>query len=230
MTYLELNLDPFVSLWRELNVSIINPLNLLSYVENSYTGGITFSYKPNRPLFSEISTLRKLTNCRINIRITPDMEKFKKVKDLAPDVITLYNDENEYNIVELPSKTVSKIVNESRAAKIPVILRIAPHIKQLKHVYKLKCSQTELATNRLDAMDTKVKFDKVLTQLSRCYNVAKKNNLRISFGGNLNKRLILALKRLMTPEFYSMGRYILSFSLVKGFENVLEDTVEMIEK
>ncbi|MCF7886166.1 MAG: pyridoxine 5'-phosphate synthase [Candidatus Marinimicrobia bacterium] len=230
MSYLELNLDPFISLWRELDTSVSNPLNLLGYVESSYTGGISFTYKPDIPLFSEISTIKKLTNSRINIRITPDKDILKKVLDLAPDVITICNPENKYSTIDLPSKRISNIIGEAQKNKLPIIPRIVPDIKQLKYVYKLKCSEAELATNRLSKAASKTKFNTILNHLTKCYKVAQKNNLRISFGGNLDKRLILALNSVTSPEFYSMGRYLLSFAMIKGIDNVLEDTVETILK
>ena len=230
MSYLELNLDPFISLWRKLDVSVINPLNLLSYVESSFTGGISFTYRADIPLFSEISTLRKLTNSRINIRINPDSEQFKKVADLSPDVVTLINEDNENNIIELPSKTISKIINSADKDKIPIIPRIKPEIKQLKQAYKLKCAEVELDTTQLSKADHKQDYSQRMEVLINCYKVANKNNLRISFGGNLNKRLILALNRVMSPEFYSVGRYLLAHALIKGIDDVLENTVDIIEK
>ncbi len=229
MSYLELNLDPFISLWRKLDISVINPLNFLSYVESSFTGGISFTYRADIPLFSEISTLRKLTNSRINIRINPDPEQFKKVADLSPNVVTIINEDNDNDIVELPSKTIGKIINSDNKGKIPIIPRIKPEIKQLKQAYKLKCAEVELDTNQLSKADHEEDYSKRMEVLLNCYKIANKNNLRISFGGNLNKRLILALNRVMSPEFYSVGNYLLAHSLIKGIDNVLEDTVDIIE-
>ena len=230
MSYLELNLDPFISLWRKLDISVINPLNFLSYVDSSFTGGISFTYRADIPLFSEISTLRKLTNSRINIRINPDPEQFKKVADLSPNVVTIINEDNDNDIVELPSKTIGKIINSDNKGKIPIIPRIKPEIKQLKQAYKLKCAEVELDTNQLSKADHEEDYSKRMEVLLNCYKIANKNNLRISFGGNLNKRLILALNRVMSPEFYSVGNYLLAHSLIKGIDNVLEDTVDIIEK
>lgn len=229
MSYLELNLDPFISLWRKLDISVINPLNFLSYVDSSFTGGISFTYRADIPLFSEISTLRKLTNSRINIRINPDPEQFKKVADLSPNVVTIINEDNDNDIVELPSKTIGKIINSDNKGKIPIIPRIKPEIKQLKQAYKLKCAEVELDTNQLSKADHEEDYSKRMEVLLNCYKIANKNNLRISFGGNLNKRLILALNRVMSPEFYSVGNYLLAHSLIKGIDNVLEDTVDIIE-
>ncbi|HMA62181.1 MAG TPA: pyridoxine 5'-phosphate synthase [bacterium] len=229
MSYLELNLDPFISLWRKLDISVINPLNFLSYVDSSFTGGISFTYRADIPLFSEISTLRKLTNSRINIRINPDPEQFKKVADLSPNVVTIINEDNDNDIVELPSKTIGKIINSDNKGKIPIIPRIKPEIKQLKQAYKLKCAEVELDTNQLSKADHEEDYSKRMEVLLNCYKIANKNNLRISFGGNLNKRLILALNRVMSPEFFSVGNYLLAHSLIKGIDNVLEDTVDIIE-
>jgi pyridoxine 5'-phosphate synthase PdxJ len=230
MSYLEVNLAPFISLWRKHDTAAINPLNLLSYVDSSFAGGISFTYQSDTPLFSEISTLRKLTNSRINIRVNSAEELYKKVIALKPDVITLQNPDNEYSTINLPSKMNSKIINQARDKNITVVPRIKPDIKQLKQVYKLRCPEAEIATNLLGKTENKSNFYNIMGDLTKCYKTAKKNNLRISFGGNLNKRLILALNRAMTPEFYSMGRYLISLSLIKGIDRVLEDIVDTIEK
>jgi len=230
MSYLELNLDPFITLWKEVNNSVIHPLNLLNYVESTYSGGVCFTYHPNIPLFSEISTIKKLTSARINIKINSDIDNLKKVFSLEPDVITIINKNNLYDAVHLPSKMIKKIIKEGEENDIPVIPRVNPKLDNLKQTYKMDCSDVVITTNKLSTIDSQDEFNQLLGLYAKCYRIAHKNNLRISFGGNLNKRLILAIKKLMEPEFFTVGDFVLSQAIIRGIETTLRETVELIEK
>ena len=230
MLYLELNLDPFISLENVIQSPLTNPLNLISYVESIGVPGISFTYNITSQPFSEISTLRALTNSRLNIRVAADLQAVQKAILLKPDMITLIDPESETQTLELPSKSVTEILNIiSKNNDLNFALRMEPNVKQLKEAYQAGANEVELSTNQLAFEKNHAGFYEVLESIIHNIRVAKKNNLRISLGGNLDRRLILALKEVADVEFVSVDYALLSQSLIRGFENALREFTQLVE-
>lgn len=231
MPYLEVNLDPFISLEELVHAPLTNPLNLLSYVESIGVAGVSFTYRKNVNLVTDISTLRSMTGCRLNVRVPADAETIQKVLQIKPDMITIINPESADNTLEFHSKDIKVLVNTILDNQdLGLALRIQPKIKLLKEAYQLGVDEVEIATNELSKEETHKGFLVVLEKITHTIRIAIKNNLRVSIGGDLNQRIIAALNEVVDVEFLSVGKALLSQSLITGFESALRELMELVEK
>jgi len=230
MSYLEVNLDPFIQLKSLVEFPLTNPVNLLSYIESVGAAGISFTYRPENPAFNEISTLKALTNARINIRVSTDNQAVQRAVLLKPDMITLTDPETPANTLKLPSKVVKEVVDSVGGDEdLGLALRLPMDVKQLKEAYQFGCDEVELATDPLAEQTTHKEFLNHLEILTHVFRIGVKNNLRISLAGRLDRRLIQAISEVITPEFYSVDKSLLAQGLIKGFEPALQELIDLVE-
>ncbi len=230
MAYLEVNLDPFISLENIVKSPLTNPLHLLSSIESIGVGGISFTYREELFSVKDTEIFRKMTDSRINIRVIPDVEPIRNALLLKPDMITIINPSNSYKTLEIPSQRIKELINMiSGNHDIGLSLRLEPDIKQLKEAYQLGVDEVEVATNQLSTEKLHTDFFNTLQTITHCIKVGTKNNLRVSIGGDLNPRILHALKELIEVEFISIGNNILSQTLVMGFEQTIRNISQIIE-
>ena len=230
MSYLEVNLDPFVSLKEMVNSPLTNPLNLLSYIESVGVGGISFTYRYDIDYINDLSDLRAMTGSRINIRIPADMNEIQRILPLKPDVITLVDLSTQDSTVQVPSqelKEISETLSENE--DFALSLRIKPDLKQLKAAYQYGVDIVEIATNDLVIQDTHKGFLNILELIVHIARTAEKHGLRVAAAGQLNRRIVLALNEVCNVEFISIGRAILSQSLIIGFEAGLREIMDIVD-
>ncbi|RKY51170.1 MAG: hypothetical protein DRP89_09245 [Candidatus Neomarinimicrobiota bacterium] len=231
MSYLEINLDPFISLEELVHAPLTNPLNLLSYVESIGVSGVSFTYRENVNLVRDISTLRSMTGCRFNIRVPANIEIVQKILPIKPDMLTVIDPKSLDNTIEIHSKDIKVLVNTIlNSEDLGLALRIQPKIKLLKEAYQLGVDEVEIATNDLAKEKTHKGFLLVLEKITHTIRIATKNNLRVSIGGDLDRRIITALNEVVDVEFISVGNALLSQSLITGFESALKELMELVEK
>jgi len=230
MPYLEINFDPFITLAKVTNASISNPLNLLSLVETVGANGISFTYGPEIGQMNNLALLRSMSDCRINIRVPADMQILQKALLLRPDLITICDPESDDHTVEIPSKLIKELVNSVVTMnEVGVSLRLKPDVKQLKEAYQMGIDEVEIATNELARKDKQLLFLECLEKITHAVNLGNRNNLRISIGGQLNRRIIRAVNDVINVEFISVGRALLSQAFLWGFETAVREMIEMLD-
>ncbi|MCK4640688.1 MAG: pyridoxine 5'-phosphate synthase [Candidatus Marinimicrobia bacterium] len=230
MPYFEVNFDPFIALGKITNSPVSNPLNLLSFVESVGAAGISFTYGPETGQMNNVALLRSMTNCRINIRVPADMQVLQKAILLRPDIVTLCDMEKEDTTVQIPSKSIKELVNSVlNIEDLGIAIRLKPDVKQLKEAYQMGIDEIEIATNELARHDKQTPFLECLEKITHTIHIGNKNNLRISAGGELDRRLIRALNEVIDVEFISVGKALLSRSLMWGLENALKEFNEVID-
>ncbi len=229
MPYLEVNLDPFIELGKISGLALANPVNLLSYIEAAGASGICLTYKPEMDQLNNMTLLRALSNCRINMRVPTDMQILQKVILLHPDLVTIVDLDNDDTTVRIPSKQIKELVNSVLSVGgLGVALRLKPEVKQLKEAYQLGIDEVEVATNELAPHSQQIPFLECLEKITHAIHIGSRNNLRISAGGNLNRHLIRELVDVIDLEFISVGRALLSQALIFGFESALREITEII--
>ena len=135
------------------------------------------------------------------------------------------------NTIEIHSKDIKVLVNTIlNSEDLGLALRIQPKIKLLKEAYQLGVDEVEIATNDLAKEKTHKGFLLVLEKITHTIRIATKNNLRVSIGGDLDRRIITALNEVVDVEFISVGNALLSQSLITGFESALKELMELVEK
>jgi pyridoxine 5'-phosphate synthase PdxJ len=230
MPYLEINFDPFIKLATITNAAISNPLNLLSLVETVGANGISFTYSSEIGQMGNLTLLRSLSNCRINIRVSADMQILQKALLLRPDLITICDPERDDCTVEIPSKVIKELTNAVLTVnEIGVSLRLKPDVKQLKEAYQMGIDEVELATDELARQDKKIAFLDCLETLVHAVNIGSRNNLRISIGGQLNRRIVRAVNEVVQVEFISLGRALLAQAFLQGFEAAVREMMEVVD-
>jgi len=229
MPYLEVNLDPFIELGRISGLALTNPVNLLSYIEAVGASGICLTYKPELDQLNNLDLLRALSSCRINLRVPTDMQILQKVILLHPDLVTIVDLDNDDTTVRIPSKQIKELVNAVLSVGgLGVALRLKPEVKQLKEAFQLGIDEVEVATNELVRHSRQIPFLECLEKITHAIHIGSRNNLRISAGGNLNRHLIRELVDVIDLEFISVGRALLSQSLIYGFENALHELTKIV--
>lgn len=230
MPNLEVNFDSFIALGKIAKSPITNPLNLLGFVESVGAAGISFTFGPEIGHLNNLALLRSMSTCRINIRVPVDMQSLQKAILLQPDIITLVDPESDNCAVQIPSKMIKELVDIAINVKnMGVAVRLKPDVKQLKEAYQLGIDEIEIATDELARHDQQTPFLKCLEKITHTIHVGSRNNLRISVGGQLNRRLIKSLNEVIDVEFISVGKALLSQSLMWGFEAALKELIEIIE-
>ena len=230
MPNLDINFDPFITLAKVTNAAISNPLNLLSLVETVGANGISFTYSSEIGQMNNLALLRSMSDCRINIRVPVDMQILQKALLLRPDLITVCDTERDDKTVEIPSKLIKELISTVIAADdVGVSLRLKPDVKQLKDAYQMGIDEVEIATDELARQDKQVAFLECLEKITHAINIGSRNNLRISVGGQLNRRIIRAINDVISVEFISVGRALLAQSFLWGFEKAVRDMVEILD-
>jgi pyridoxine 5'-phosphate synthase PdxJ len=230
MRYLEINLDPFITLNRVAQQPLSHPLHLLGYVEATGVASLSFTYSPEVSEIVSVPAIRAATRCRLNIRANADLTSIQKAMQLKPDFITLVDLSHPLQVFDAQSKDARDLVETIQSAEdFNLILRLMPEVEQLKAAYRLKVDEVEVATNELAHQDTHQNFLLYLDQLVHVIRVGQKNKLRVSVGGNLDARLIRTILQVVEVEFISIGRALLSQALVHGFGQALKEFVNLTE-
>jgi pyridoxine 5-phosphate synthase len=231
MPYFEANLDSFISLSKLSLTPLSNPVSLLSYIETIGVPGVSFTFEEGTNSIFDLPTFRSVTNSRINIRVKPAIDLITNVISLNPDMLTIIDISREDNTVDTSNKEVKLAVESAlEHENINVAIRIKPELKRLKEAYQLGVDEIEIATNNLADKDTYKEFQELLGHIAYTIRIAKKNDLRISVGGKLDYRIIKSLNEVSDVEFISVGKALLSQSLVIGFQNALREFMAIVEK
>jgi pyridoxine 5-phosphate synthase len=231
MPYFEANLDSFISLSKLSLTPLSNPVSLLSYIETIGVPGVSFTFEEGTNSIFDLPTFRSVTNSRINIRVKPEIDLITNVISLNPDMLTIIDISREDNTVDTSNKEVKLAVESAlEHENINVAIRIKPELKRLKEAYQLGVDEIEIATNNLADKDTYKEFQELLGHIAYTIRIAKKNDLRISVGGKLDYRIIKSLNEVSDVEFISVGKALLSQSLVIGFQNALREFMAIVEK
>jgi len=230
MPYLEVNFDPFIALAKITNAPVSNPLNLISYVETVGAGGISFSYGPEIGQMNNLSLLRSMTGSRINVRVPADMQVVQKALLLRPDMITITDSETEDGAVEIPSKSIKDLVSAVvNMDDVGVALRLKPDVRQMKEAYQMGIDEVEIATNELAEQEKQEPFLECLEKIVHAIRIGSRNNLRVSVGGALDRRIINSINEVIDVEFISVGRALLAQAFLWGFENAVKELIEIID-
>jgi pyridoxine 5-phosphate synthase len=231
MPYFEANLDSFISLSKLSLTPLSNPVSLLSYIETIGVPGVSFTFEEGTNSIFDLPTFRSVTNSRINIRVKPAIDLITNVISLNPDMLTIIDISREDNTVDTSNKEVKLAVESAlEHENVNVSIRIKPELKRLKEAYQLGVDEIEIATNNLADKDTYKEFQELLGHIAYTIRIAKKNDLRISVGGKLDYRIIKSLNEVSDVEFISVGKALLSQSLVIGFQNALREFMAIVEK
>jgi len=230
MPYLEVNFDSFIALARITNAPVSNPLNLISYVETAGAGGISFTYGTDIGQMNNLSLLRSISGCRINVRVPADMQIVQKALLLRPDMITICDPNTNDGSVEIPSKLIKDlVVSVVNMDNVGVALRLKPDVKQMKEAYQIGIDEVEIATNELAEHDKHLPFLKCLETVTHAIHIGNRNNLRVSVGGALDRRIISAINEVIDVEFISVGRALLAQAFLRGFETAIKELIERID-
>ncbi len=230
MRYLEVNLDPFITLNRVAHQALSHPLHLLGYIEATGVAGLSFTYYPEVGEIINVPAIRAATHCRLNIRANADFQSIQRTMQLKPDFITIVNVNAVSQVFDARDANARDLIETIQSAQdFNLILRLAPDINQLRAAYRLKVDEVEIATDDLALQDTHLNFTAALDQLVHVIRVGQKNRLRVSIGGNLDARIIRSILQLVEVEFISIGRALLAQALVRGFGNALQDFVTLTE-
>jgi len=230
MPYLEVNLDPFISVESIVQTPLANPLNLLTYIESCGVMGISFTFQPELPFLKNISLVREMTGARLNIRSSVEASSVEESLFLKPDVLTLIDWADPDRAICLPSKPVRDMLDAvSEPREFAVALRIHPHPKQLKEAYTLNVDEIEIATDPLTHQANRLGYLSELDAISRTVRLANKKGVNVTCSGNLDERAIAALRDVANVEFFSVGKHLLSRALADGFGNALKEMIEHIE-
>lgn len=231
MPYFEANLDSFISLAKFSPTPLSNPVGLLSYIETIGVPGVSFTFEEGTNNIFDLPTFRSVTNSRINIRVKPEIDLITNVISLNPDMLTIVDTTTDDNTVDTSNKEVKLAVGSALEQKdVNIAIRIKPEMKRLKEAYKLGVDEIELATNDLANKDTYKEFQESLGHIAYIIRIAKKNDLRVSAGGKLDYRIIKSLNEVSDVEFISVGRALLSQSIILGFQDALREFMSVVEK
>jgi len=230
MAELEINFDPFISLRRQVRTPLTNPLHLVSFIEAAGVPGLSYTYHPEADDEDDLALLPSMTGSRINVRVFPDAESIEKVLSLKPDMITLIGKDGHEHALEMTSVNLKELLEPILAKEeFAVSVRVRPDVRELKLVYQLGVDEVEIATNHLAGISSHAGFVRQLSQLVHIIRVGQKNNLAISVGGNLDRRLITELLKVVDLDFISVDDALLSQALMLGFENALQNLIECME-
>ncbi|PIS28819.1 MAG: hypothetical protein COT43_05565 [Candidatus Marinimicrobia bacterium CG08_land_8_20_14_0_20_45_22] len=230
MSYLEVNLDPFISVESIIQTPLANPLNLLTYIESRGVTGIGVTFQPELPFLKNISLVREMTGARLNIRSSVEASGVEGSLFLKPDVLTLIDWANPDRAVRLPSKSVRDMLDAvSEPREFAVAIRIHPHPKQLKEAYILNIDEIEIATDPLTRQTNQLGYLAEMDAIARTIRLANKKGLNVTCSGNLDERTIAAIRDIANVEFFSVGKHLLSRALADGFGNALKEMIEYIE-
>ncbi|HPC36021.1 MAG TPA: pyridoxine 5'-phosphate synthase [Candidatus Marinimicrobia bacterium] len=231
MRYLEINLDPFLTLGQIVDTPLCNPLNLLSFIEAVGVAGISFTNLPEREGLINIAAMRTMSRCRLNIRTNIENQALQRAMSVNPDFITLINLDESDLTVDPHSQIVHNLVETVQSAEdFNLILRLKPEIRDLKAAYRLKVDEVELATDSLAAQELQTSYLAELNKIVLASRLASHNHMRISLGGRLHKRLILTLLELIDVEFISVGRALLGQALITGLDMALRELLEIVNR
>ena len=230
MPYLEVNFDPFIALAKITTAPMSNPLNLISYIETVGAGGISFTYKPETGQMNNLGLLRSMTSSRINVRVPADMQIVQKALLLRPDMITIFDIEKEDGTVEIPSKLIKDLISSViNMDNVGVALRLKPDVKQMKEAYQIGIDEVEIATNELAEHEKQSPFLECLERITHAIRIGNRNNLRVSVGGALDRRLITSINEVIDVEFISVGRALLAQAFLRGFQTAVKELTEIID-
>jgi len=230
MRYLEVNLDPFLALCQVAETPLCNPLNLLSFIEAAGVAGISYTNRPEYDGLFNFPVMRSMSKCRLNIRTNIENQALQRAMAAKPDFITLVNLAAPDATVDPHTEQVRDLVATVQSAEdFNLVLRLKPEVPALKAAYRLKVDEVELATNKLSGLETQAAYLVELEKIVLAVRLANRHNLRVSVGGLLHKRLILALLELVDVEFISLGRALLSQALIVGIEPALRELLAIIE-
>ncbi|MDD5539267.1 MAG: pyridoxine 5'-phosphate synthase [Candidatus Marinimicrobia bacterium] len=230
MRYLEVNLDPFLTLANMSDSPLYNPLNLLGFIEAVGVAGISYTNRPEYESLINITALRSMSKCRLNIRTNIENQAVQRAMSVKPDFITLVNLAEADLTVDPKDQMVRNLVETIQSAEdFNLVLRLKPEMRDLKSAYRLKVDEVELATNALAAQELQAAYTAELEKIILAVRMATHNHLRVSLGGLLHKRLILALLEVLDVEFISIGRALLGQTLITGLEPALRELLAIIE-
>lgn len=230
MRYLEINLDPFLELSRVADIPLCNPLNLLGFIEAVGVAGISYTNRPEYEGLVNITAMRSMSKCRLNIRTNSENQAIQRAMSVKPDFITLVNLAEDDFTVDPQDENVRNLVETVQSAEdFNLVLRLKPEVRALKAAYRLKVDEVELATNALAGQELQAAFTAELEKIILAVRLATRNHLRISIGGQLHKRLILALLEVLDVEFITIGRALLGQALITGLEPAIRELLTIIE-
>jgi len=230
MRYLEINIDPFLALGQVADTPFCNPLNLLGFIEAVGVAGISYTNRPEYESMINLLAMRSMSKCRFNVRTNIENQAVQRAMSVKPDFITLVNLAETDLTVDPKDAIVRNLVETIQSAEdFNLVLRIKPEVRTLKAVYRLKVDEIELATDALAVQELQADYIAELEKIILAVRLATRNHLRVSLGGLLHKRLILALLEVLDVEFISVGRALLGQALLTGLEPALRELLAIIE-
>jgi len=231
MAFLEVNLDPFIKFEKFSRIALPNIYNIIGLLEVNNVHGISFSFDMVDDIELFLDTVRSMTESRINVRMEPDKENVDRVVQYKPDVITFVENEGEGKSVFLPSKKVKDVVTEySQREDIGFVVRLQPDARMLKYAYQYGFDEVELVSDALAEEETRIGYYRQLDQVAHVARIARKNGMRISISGGLNRRIVNSLIDLVEFEFISIDDSLLAEAVFSGLPSVIKDYIFLVEK
>jgi len=230
MAYLEVNLDSFIKFEKYFRIKLSNIYNIVGLLEVNNIHGICFSYDVVDDIELFLDTVKSMTEARINVRVVPEKGIIQRLLQYKPDVITLIDPSSDDLSVFLPSKKIKEVTSEfSNREEIGFVIRLQPDLKFLKFAYQYGCDEIELASDSLALEEMHIEYNKKLEQIAHSARVAKKNGMRVSISGGLNRRVIDSLINIVDFEFISLDDILLAEAIFKGLSEVLKEYIILVE-
>jgi len=229
MANLEVCLDSFMALEALVQTPLSNPLHLLGPIEAVGIPGISLNLGAISAEQTDLDHIRNLTGARLNLRVPAEEKQIARALGLAADLITVVNNQRADRTLTMNNGDWEKVLEPIvRNRDCALSVRLQADIRELKAAYQMGIDEVEIATDHLATVVSQTDFYNELGEVNHAIQVGQKNNLMVSIGGGLDRRLIAELLAISSPHFISVGRSLLAQSLHTGFEQALRNYYESL--
>ncbi len=229
MAFVELNLDPFLTLQQNHSIPGIDPVIAAGIAEMAGVDrlGITSpegeSELPTR-LFETVST-------ECNWRIPVSEKAVDSVMTSPPDMVTFIDPLKANHCLDLRGASdLGRIFAQVRTIKsVAVAVRIENDIKQVKNAYKLGADYIELNGTPFTNATSTQEQQQALESLTSLSRIADKYQMKVLISGGINYRNFHTLLEFGAVDTLVIGRAILGKALFIGLENAVRDFLFMVK-
>jgi len=229
MPRLEMDLDPIVKMYDQLDLQILNPVTAAGVAAIAGVDSVGMTYAEGKAQYARM--IMSTAGTRMNWRIPVDDEAVEAVMSNPPDRVTFIDPRQERGCLDLRrSESLEEIFRKIRPVKsLEIAVRITGDVKQLKEAYKMGANAVELDVSDFTAAESGQERLEALEGISGVARVAQKYEVGLLVIGGLTTDAIQDMLELDMVDTFAVGRSVIGKALYVGLENALRDYLFLVK-
>lgn len=236
MKRLGVNIDHIANIRQARKAVQPDPIAAAVIAEVAGADGITVHLRRDRRHIQDrdLRLLREIVQTKLNLEMCADEEMVAIALSVKPDMVTLVPEkpnevttEGGLDIVQ-QKEALAQHVQTLQIAGIPVSLFIDPDLSQVKMVRKIEARYIELHTGLYAAARNPEQIKNELERVWQAAKLAKKLNLGVNAGHDLNYRNVRPIVAIEEIEELNIGHNIVARAVFVGLEQAIKEMLLLL--